>query len=233
MEHSLTTDDLIRALSTRRRIITLGGVAVISHGLSRNTFDVDIWMEPLDTPGEWAEEIGSILYPTPAYRPVAMGTWNPILQSHLVDVISQDGVIRILGMERPLDIFRDPNELAMEQFDEVWSRARPLGDGTRLPDVIDLLVTKQDTGRDKDTQDIVFLEAKAEREYLQKLPNVDAAEAIWMLGRFLTPRVAELAMTHSDSAVRELAYTFLVELADEGNPYARDILQEHLKKLQK
>jgi hypothetical protein len=87
-----------------------------------------------------------------------------------------------------------------------------------------LLVTKQDTGRDKDTQDIAFLEAKAERQYVEKPPGASAEEAVGMLGRFLTPRVAELALQHPEASVRALALQFLHELADAGNPYARDIL---------
>lgn len=40
-----------------------------------------------------------------------------------------------------------------------------------MDDVIDLLVTKQATDRDKDIQDIAFLEAKAERKYLCQTPD--------------------------------------------------------------
>ena len=78
-------------------------------------------------------------------------------------------MVRVIGASQPLDIFRDPNELDISEFDDVWNRAAALDDGTRVPDVIDLLFTKQATGRDKDMQDIAFLEAKAEREYLE--PN--------------------------------------------------------------
>lgn len=131
-----------------------------------------------------------------------------------------------MGLDRPLDIFRDPNELEISEFDDVWNRATPLDDGTRLPDVIDLLVTKQATGRDKDIQDIAFLEAKAEREYLAKLPAASAAEAAFMLGRFLTPRVAEAGMHHSEESVRHLALGYLKELAEAGDPFARDILEK-------
>lgn len=87
----------------------------------------------------------------------------------LPDLIQRDGVVRVIGASQPLDIFRDPNELDISEFDDVWNRAAALDDGTRVPDVIDLLFTKQATGRDKDMQDIAFLEAKAEREYLE--PN--------------------------------------------------------------
>ena len=131
-----------------------------------------------------------------------------------------------MGASQPLDIFRDPNELEMSEFDEVWDRATALDDGTRVPDVIDLLVTKQATGRDKDTQDIAFLEAKAEREYLAKLPTTSAEEAAWMLARFLTPKVAEAGLHHPEESIRQLSLGYLKELAAEGDPFAQEILEK-------
>jgi hypothetical protein len=124
-----------------------------------------------------------------------------------------------------MDIFRKPNQLQPEEFDEVWARSLILGDGTRLPDPIDLLVSKQETGRDKDRADIIFLEGKIEADYLERLPRVPAEEAERMLGRFLTPRVAEAALSHSDQGVGQLARKFLHELAEEGDPYAAEILR--------
>lgn len=110
-------------------------------------------------------------------------------------------------------------------FEEVWNRATPQTDGTRLPDVVDLLITKQDTGRAKDTYDIQFLEGKAEEMYLQRLPQSRADEALEMLSRFLNPKVAEAATRHSDSRVREAGLQFLRELANAGDPFARDLLE--------
>lgn len=156
---------------------------------------------------------------------VAIGSWLEFPRDQLAEVVSKDGVVRLMGSNQPLDIFRDPNEIDMASFDEVWSRALPLDDGTRLPDAVNLLLSKQDTGRDKDLQDIAFLEAKIEREYLEKLPQTDEATARHMLDRFLTPKVAEAALSHSSAVVRELGLRFLHELADEGNPFAAEILK--------
>lgn len=202
----------------------LGGLAVISHGHSRPTFDADIWLDPSLPLEKWGEAVFALKIPFPDLRFLEIGTWQEISDNVFGEVIERDGVFRLMGASQPLDIFRVPNELRIEDFDEVWNRAIPLDDGTRLPDVIDLLVTKQDTGRDKDTQDIAFLEAKAEREYLEKMPRASADEAVKMLERFLTPRVAELALQHPTEKVRSLAGQFLQELAEGGNPYARDIL---------
>ncbi len=226
MENTLTAAGLIELLAQRFRVVTLGGVAVISHGLSRNTYDADIWIDPAGTIEDWVSRVGPVIFYYPSARPVRIGTWSPIRETDLAMVIENDKVIRVIGMDRPLDIFRAPNELEISEFDDVWDRATTLDDGTRVPDVIDLLVTKQATGRDKDTQDISFLEAKAEREYLAKLPTACADEAAFMLARFLTPKVAEVGLHHPEASVRDLSLGYLKELAAEGDPFARDILEK-------
>lgn len=225
MEDCLTSDDLTQVLVRHFRVLALGGVAVIAHGFGRNTHDADIWVEPMASAEEWAKAIAIFLY-AGRHHPIAIGSWQPVNQADLANIIARDGVVRIKGLDRPLDIFRDPNEIDMASFDEVWSRALPLEDGTRLPDAVDLLLSKQDTGRDKDLQDIAFLEAKIEREYFEKLPQADEAAARHMLDRFLTPKVAETALSHSSAAVRELGLRFLHELADDGNPFAAEILKK-------
>jgi hypothetical protein len=203
----------------------LGGLAVISHGHARPTYVADIWLDPNLSPTAWAEAAWSLTNQHPALRFVAIGTWLDIPREHLAEVIPRDGVVRVMGSNQPLDIFRDPNQIDMSSFDEVWSRALPLEDGTRLPDAVDLLLSKQDTGRDKDLQDIAFLEAKIEREYLEKLPLADEAAARHMLDRFLTPKVAESALSHSSATIRELGLRFLHKLAEDGNPFAAEILK--------
>jgi hypothetical protein len=205
--------------------MALGGLAVISHGLGRNTHDADIWVEPMESPEVWASVVGPLVYSTPSAKPVAIAVWVPIPEKNLAEVIARDGVFRINGLDRPIDIFRKPNELPIEEFESAWVRAKPLHDGTRLPDEIDLLMTKQLTGRDKDLMDIAFLENKAEKRYLAELPATTEERAVEMLERFLTPKVAEAALAHPSETVRQRAMSFLRELAAEGDPFAADILK--------
>lgn len=226
MGNPITTAGLTKDLAASHRIVMLGGLAAISHGHVRLTYDAGIWLDSNLSPATWAEAAWSLVDHCPDLRFVTIGSWIVIPRDQLAEVISRDGVVRLMGSNQPLDIFRDPNEIDMTSFDEVWARALPLEDGTRLPDAVDLLLSKQDTGCDKDLQDIAFLEAKIEREYLEKLPQADEATARHMLGRFLTPKVAEAVLSHSSSAVRELGLRFLHELAEEGNPFAADILKK-------
>jgi len=226
MEAALTTESLTHALAATHRVILLGGLAVISHGLERMTYDADVWLDPMLDSNQWSAAVGQLLAAHLRLQLIEIGTWSPIGIPQLSNVIERDGVIRIMGANHPLDIFRRPNELELDEFNEVWDRARILDDGTRLPDLIDLLVTKQRTGRQKDLMDIMFLEMKAESEYLEELPGAAEARAAEMLRRFLTPNIARAVLAHPSLAIRKLGYGYLQELAAEGNPYAAEYLRE-------
>lgn len=227
MENKPTTVDFIEKLSESNRVITLGGVAVIAHGLDRNTLDADIWLDPVGSGNEWVENVCKVMDNFPSVIPIRIAHWTSIEKEFFADLIEVDGVCRLNGMERPLDIFRKPNEIELDSFDEIWNRAKPMKDGTRLPDVIDLLLTKQLTGRAKDNYDISFLEGKATATYLEKLSFSSAEEALEMLERFMNPEVAAAALKHPASKVREAGLSYLRELAEAGDPFAVDLLREN------
>lgn len=225
MADQATTAGLISTLAGRQRVLSLGGYAVISHGHSRPTYDADVWLDPMLPVEKWCATLRDLTAPADL-RFVEIGTWREIEPWEFTTVIERDGVIRLMGADQPLDIFRRPNEFDTASFDEVWQRAAPMRDGTRLPDAIDLLVTKQLTGRDKDRMDILFLEQKAETESLEKLATASAGEILALLDRFLTPNLAAAACRHADPAVRAKASGYLAELAAEGDPFAADLLRD-------
>ncbi|MFN0076332.1 MAG: hypothetical protein ACKVY0_07650 [Prosthecobacter sp.] len=61
MEEQLSANLFVRELARRHRVMLLGGLAVIAHGLERKTKDVDIWLEPLADAPTWVAEIAAIL----------------------------------------------------------------------------------------------------------------------------------------------------------------------------
>ena len=107
----------------------------------------------------------------------------PVTGAALAEVVEENGMIRILGLDCPLDVFRRPNEFEEADFDGVCQRARFRADGTLLPHPIDLILNKIDTGRDKDRIDIFHLESLIRAEYRARLPQATAAEARDMLER--------------------------------------------------
>ena len=203
----------------------LGGLAIVSHGLARPTFDADIWLDPLLNLEDWCEALLDLQKLCPHLKILALAVWTEIPDAKLMDIVERDGAVRISGASQPIDVFRCPNEIPIAEFEAAWKRSLPLQDGTRLLDEIDLLMTKQLTGRDKDMMDIAFLENKAEKRYIAELQSSSAEKAIQMLQRFLTPKVAEKALYHEDKEVKSLALRYLRELANDNDPFASEILK--------
>jgi hypothetical protein len=58
METALATESLTRELAANHRVILLGGLAVISHGLERMTCDADVWLDPMLDATQWSAVVG-------------------------------------------------------------------------------------------------------------------------------------------------------------------------------
>ena len=154
----------------------------------------------------------------------ARDSHETIVEAAIREAVEETGVIRILGLDCPLDVFRRPNELEEVEFDGVCQRARFRADGTLLPHPTDLIQTKIDTGRDKDRIDIFHLECVIRVEYRARLPQATAAEALDMLERYSDWEVLTVALEHPAAEVRELALAHLREFAAEGDPFSQAVL---------
>jgi hypothetical protein len=91
MGAEMTSDGMISRLAGEFRVLTLGGLAVIATGLSRNTFDADIWIEPFSSPEDWAGRLAPSLYGAGPSDPVAIGSWKRVARENLAEVIGRDG----------------------------------------------------------------------------------------------------------------------------------------------
>ena len=78
MADQATTHDVTRALVQAGRVITLGGGAVIAHGHSRNTYDADIWLEPLADADAWSRLVLGALSAFPSATVLRIAVWQPI-----------------------------------------------------------------------------------------------------------------------------------------------------------
>jgi hypothetical protein len=144
--------------------------------------------------------------------------------SEIAADVDSFGVLRIVGMDRDVDIFRKPNELEIDDFDRVWKDATELQDGVRLPNALDLLITKMDTGRDRDTYDCSFLESLVAKRFSTLIAACDLSEAKAMIERFSNPQILGAAQTNPNADVRAYARGLLREFELEGDPFSRDIL---------
>jgi hypothetical protein len=225
MEERLSANLFVRELARRQRVMLLGGLAVIAHGLERKTKDVDIWLEPLADASTWADVIKRVLNELNTGRFWSLQRNNLLLAEEVAADVAATGVVRVTGFDRDIDVFRKPNELSITDFDRVWSLSTGFDDGVRLPHEADILVTKLNTGRDRDEADMQFLEARVRRRFIERLPVCDLEEARSLLNRYMDPRVLEAALKNPNGEVRDHAMALLEQLEADGDPYSREILQ--------
>jgi len=150
---AIPVQTFIDRLTETHRVVILGGLAVIAHGYSRHTQDADIWLDPLATPEEWADVLRKARGEFPQTTIHRLPKWTEVSDSDIAAAAEETGMVRILGLHCPLDVFRRPNEFKELGFEEVVGRARKNSDGTYLPSPLDLIQSKLDTGRDKDYKD--------------------------------------------------------------------------------
>lgn len=216
---------LITTLAARHRVMVIGGLAVIAHGFNRPTMDADLWLDPMDSPDAWATALSRACEGFPGLTFHAPPDWRPIRASEIARVADEIGMIRVQGLDCPVDVFRRPNEFAEAGFDEVYERGMAHADGTRLPDPLDLIITKLDTGRAKDLDDSRHLEHVIRSRYGKLLPTASLDEVKALFERFLDWEVCRMALENPAPAVRDHALACLRELAAEGDPFSQALLE--------
>ena len=221
-----TTGEFVATLARERRVLVIGGLAVIAHGYNRPTKDADIWLEPMESPEIWAEALLGVCDRFPGLSIHTLPGWRKIEDSEVSTAADEVGMVRLLGLHCPLDVFRQPNEFPADSFDEVYERASENSDGSRLPDPLDLVVTKLNTGRTKDLDDSRHLEHVIRARYRTLLPSATLEEAKALLDRFLDWEVCEMALENPAEEVRAYAQSLLRELADEGDPFSQAVLDK-------
>ena len=220
-----TTREFISALTEHHRVIVIGGLAVIAHGFNRPTKDADVWLDPMKTPEAWAEVLEETCGRFATLTMHTLPGWKRISGPEIAAAADEVGLVRILGLDCPMDVFRRPNEFEEDSFEEVFSRCSRNVDGTWLPDPLDLAISKDQTNRDKDIHDINFLEGLVRERWIKLLPAADLSEARSLFERFVDWRTCEAALANPDPGVRKLATSHLQELAAEGDPFSQAILE--------
>lgn len=220
-----TTGEFIQELTRDHDVIVIGGLAIIAHGFNRPTKDADVWLDPLESPMSWAEAVQAACGRFPDLTIHTLPGWRRVEGPEVADAALEVGMVRILGLDCPLDVFRRPNEFPEDSFAEVLSRCSRNNDGTWLPDPIDLAVTKDLTNREKDDHDIRFLESKIRTLWVVKLPHATAEEARSLFERYVDWQTCEAALRNPDLLVKEIAIGFLREFAAEGDPFSAAILE--------
>ncbi len=219
-----TLQQFLARVATRQRVVVIGGLAVIAHGYSRPTKDGDAWLDPLDSAAEWTARLRETLADFPESELWSLAERRIAQRDDLEEIATIDGVVRVTGLVTDLDLFYRPNGLERADFDAVWERASVWAEEVRVVDPLDLIVTKDGTGRDQDQLDISFLEAKLRNDLGSRLKTATPAEAEAIFARYADHVVAAKALENLDPAVQALARKILEEFAAQGDPFARDAL---------
>jgi hypothetical protein len=141
-----------------------------------------------------------------------------------VECAERDAVIRIHGLDRPVDVFRIPNNLNVADFDACWEHASISLGAVRVMDEVDLLVTKESTAREQDAADIAFLENRIRNRLIPLMRDCDANTASALFARYADHEVCKAALENRDREVRDQATAMLRELSLAGDVVASGIL---------
>ncbi len=221
-----TTGQFIAALADSHRVLVIGGLAVIAHGFNRPTKDADVWLEPMVSPEAWAAALDRVRVRFPNLTLHTLPGWRAVSGPEIAAAADEVGMVRVLGLDCPLDIFRRPNEFPEGSFDEVYQRGSSNADGTRLPDPLDLIITKLNTGRVKDLDDSRHLESVIRERYRAVLPVASLEEVTRLFDRFLDWEVCAMALENPSQEVRDHAMACLREMAAEGDPFSQALLED-------
>jgi len=217
-------EDVIAQLATDERVVMIGGLAVIAHGFSRPTKDADLWLDPTKGAEKWLASIQSLI--APPERIVTLPGWRELNSSELLENLDEVGMVRVEGLDMPLDLFFRPNGLRVDEFERVWQDATLLSDGTKLPSLLDLLCTKEETNRKHDFTDASFLIGMAREEQGKKLSKAKSVnEAISLIDAFFDHSVLEQGLENPLAEVRDLIWREIEELATDGDPFAKEMVE--------
>ena len=199
------SERLVRTLCENNRVILLGGIAMLSHGFARFTRDVDIWLDPTAGIEYWTKSLSSAASRFRKLKFVSARTKEKVNASEIENMVEAEEMIRITGLDMDVDVFFRPNNLRVEDFDSVWERSSEKEKGLRVPDEIDLGLTKLGTERIQDRLDIEWLDAKIIPVLSRKLESCNLDEAEGVFSRITSLPLLASAMKNPNPVVRSLA----------------------------
>jgi len=203
------SERLVRMLCEKNRVILLGGMAMLAHGSARFTRDVDIWLDPTEGIESWARSLASVVARFRKLKLVSARTQKEVSSKEIQSLVKREEMIRITGLDMDVDVFFRPNNLRTKDFDSVWTRSTEKEKGLKIPDEIDLGLTKMGTERIQDRIDIEWLDAKIIPVLSKRLESCNLDEAGIVFSRITSIPLLKSAMKNPNPHVRSLASMLL------------------------
>lgn len=199
------SERLVRNLCENNRVILLGGIAMLAHGFARFTRDVDVWLDPTGGIEAWVTSLSSAVALFGKSKYVSARTKTEVDVTEIQTLVEAEEMIRITGLDMDVDVFFRPNNLKIDDFDSVWNRAAEKEKGLRIPDEIDLGLTKLGTERIQDRIDIEWLDAKIMPILSKKLESCSLDEAEAVFDRITSIPLLASALKNPNPLVRSFA----------------------------
>ena len=108
MGAKISANIFVTQLAQRYRMLMLGGMAVIAHGFSRKTKDVDVWLEPTESAATWAAALSAATAAFATARFWSLAQKRDLSAQEIAGEVSDFGVVRVSGFDRDIDVFRKP-----------------------------------------------------------------------------------------------------------------------------
>lgn len=178
---------------------------MLAHGLERFTKDIDIWLDPTRGLAPWCSILTRALARFKTAELVSVRSGTQIKADVLRATARAEEIVRISGLDMDVDVFFRPNNIATTDFEAIWSRAIEKEKGLKVPDEIDLGLTKMGTKRIQDRIDIEWLDAKVIPKLSRQLKKCSLEQANDIFSRLVTTALLQAAMENPDKKVRMLA----------------------------
>jgi hypothetical protein len=206
-------ESFLHRLALHGRVLVFGHAAIQALGIKAHRHSIELWLDPTLLEQQWVE---AVIQSLP----------EPLPGQPLLDLVQSTGSIQISLDGKPVLISRTPADLGGVSFDESWQQGSALGQQSRYASVLDLYMTRINTGLFADLADLNALEELIPAYFSERLPQLDGPAAIRMLNRFAAPNTLNAARHHPAQDVRDHARTLLEEFTAQGDPFSADLLAD-------
>ncbi|HBC88765.1 MAG TPA: hypothetical protein DCZ94_17625 [Lentisphaeria bacterium] len=178
---------------------------MLAHGFTRFTRDIDIWLDPTEGTKSWTDALASSLSLFKDAKVISIRSKKKINFKKIRKIVEKEEMIRIAGLDMDIDVFFRPNNLGIEDFEQVWKRSSRKKNKLRIPDEIDLCLTKMGTERIQDKIDMEWLDAKIIPVLSKKLKSCSLDDAGKIFSRITSIPLLKASMKNPNPRIRSLA----------------------------
>ncbi len=85
----------------------------MTQAFNRPTKDADVWLEPLGSSSVWADALEQVCSRSPGLTLHTLPDWRQVTGPEIAAAAEEVGMVRVLGLDCPPDIFRQLRDESM------------------------------------------------------------------------------------------------------------------------